>query len=321
MDKFVFLDSGQSISAQYILKDCKVLPNVEYLNIRKNMRPKFLSRLMNVYLRGVKPFKWLPLEYVVDHSYAFEPEKLENGNRCFVITYDGFLWMLTDKYLKRLQDNGYIPCLLYLNSIKANCLGGGYDERLKYFKNHIYTFDQYDAARFNVQFVDSFYSKLVDANSKPEPRAGVYYIGAAKDRLSRIISFCDYFRLHDVDFNFNIMGDPCGMVCDGKVKFISSPIPYTQSVNDMLGYSTIFDITENGQHGATLRYYEAVVYNKKLVTTNHHVKELYYYNPDYMKIVDAPEELDVAWLKSQINIDYGYDGRFSPVNFLKILQQ
>lgn len=323
MDKFIFLDSGKSMSAQYILADCKALPNVEYLNIRNRQYPKLISRLMNAYSYGIAPFKWIPLGKLVNSAYTLKPERVGQNDRCFVITYDGFAGLLTEKYLETLSSFGYTPCLLYLNSIKGNTLslGGGSGDRLRYFKNHIYTFDQYDASRFGLKFIDSFYSKLVIPSSALVVRQGIYYIGKAKDRLQKILSFCDFFRNHGVDFDFNIMVDHSGLISDGNVKFKTSAVPYTQSVNDMLGFSTIFDITEEGQHGATLRYYEAVVYNKKLVTTNPYVRDLYYYNPEYMKIVQKPEDIDVDWLKEPMDIDYGYDGRFSPVKFLKLIQE
>ena len=84
--------------------------------------------------------------------------------------------------------------------------------------------------------------------------------------------------------------------------------------------SCIFDATEKKQNGVTLRYFEAVCYNKKLITDNDFVKQLPFYNPDFIQVYDKVENIDIEWIKRDIKVDYGYDGRFSPVHFLQKLK-
>ena len=40
-----------------------------------------------------------------------------------------------------------------------------------------------------------------------------------------------------------------------------------------------------------------------------------------MKVFEKPEDIDWAWVKERIPVDYHYDGRFSPVHLIdKIIE-
>ena len=67
----------------------------------------------------------------------------------------------------------------------------------------------------------------------------------------------------------------------------------------------------------TLRYYEAITYNKKLITNNEMVKKLPFYNPYYMFVFCDPEDIDLAWVKRSVKVDYHYNNEFSPKELVK----
>ena len=72
------------------------------------------------------------------------------------------------------------------------------------------------------------------------------------------------------------------------------------------------EILQKNQHGATLRYFEAVCYNKKLLTNNKDIIYYPFYNSKWMKVFTNISEIDIEWLRTNENIDYKYSGEFSP---------
>ena len=66
------------------------------------------------------------------------------------------------------------------------------------------------------------------------------------------------------------------------------------------------------QYGPSLRYFEAVCYNKKLLTNNPCVVDLPYYDPRYIQVFNNPSDIDIDWLREDCTVDYGYKGDFSP---------
>ena len=321
MDNYVFLDLGSSVAAQYVFEDCKKLPNVKYITIFNREISKLETGLISRYCLNIRPFCLLPIDRWLKKLYSLSFCDISSGS--FIVFFDAYLSFFSEKYLNDLLSKGYKLCLLFLNSLKSDTLkniGGG---KLKLFKNRIFSFDQYDCIQSGFHYVDCFYSKLV--NSSPINKTdmcGVYYLGAAKGRLNKILEFSEAFSRNGIIHDFNIVtGTQNSLISDGSVKYYESAIPYTSALNQMLRYNTILDVVESGQHGATLRYYEAVVYNKKLITTNKFVENLPFYNPSFIQIVDDVSQLDIDWIRSNIAVDYKYDGSFSPVNFLSMISK
>ena len=73
--------------------------------------------------------------------------------------------------------------------------------------------------------------------------------------------------------------------------------------------------------GATLRYYEAVMYGKKLLTNNPTVKELSFYDERFIRYFEKPEDIDLEWVKAREKVDYNYTGEFSTANFCRKLEE
>lgn len=84
----------------------------------------------------------------------------------------------------------------------------------------------------------------------------------------------------------------------------------------MLNTNVIIEILQKGQNGSSLRYFEAVCYNRKLLTNNPNIEKLPFYNPEYMKVFSSSDDIDVEWVKKKGEIDYGYDRSFSPYYLL-----
>ena len=96
-------------------------------------------------------------------------------------------------------------------------------------------------------------------------------------------------------------------------------LPYSDMLKILPNVQCILDIPQEDQAALTLRPYEAVVYNKKLLTNNKRIKSFKYYDNRYMQYFERVEDIDWDWLVSDINVNYGYQGDFSPYHLLNQL--
>lgn len=87
-------------------------------------------------------------------------------------------------------------------------------------------------------------------------------------------------------------------------------MPYEVVLKRTLEANCVLEIVRPGQVGFTLRTFEAVVYNKKLLTNNEHIKEFQFYNPSYMKVFKSVEDIDWKWVKERNAVNYHYKGDF-----------
>lgn len=90
-----------------------------------------------------------------------------------------------------------------------------------------------------------------------------------------------------------------------------SPRDYAQILKDIASSDVLLDIIA-GEGGVSLRYYEAVVYGKKLISNNPEIKNMRYYDPQSMLLIKKAQDIDPGFFKKNIGVK-PYDGGFSPV--------
>lgn len=188
--------------------------------------------------------------------------------------------------------------------------------------DRVMTFDPDDAKRYNMELCFTPYSKVpVDITKES---AQLYFCGSNSNRILWLYLIWYNARNRDIAVIFDLVGcqpfkhffedDPGVHFCEGF-------LDYSASLSRMQGASCILDITQSGQTGFTLRPYEAVVYNKKLLTNNKRIFEFKYYDERYMKYFERIDDIDWNWLSESVMVDYGYTGEFSPSILMQRLNE
>ncbi|MCI8955890.1 MAG: hypothetical protein HFG29_02735 [Eubacterium sp.] len=96
---------------------------------------------------------------------------------------------------------------------------------------------------------------------------------------------------------------------------------YSQMIVESLESDVLLDITDGGQTALTLRPYEAVVYNKRLLTNNKSILDFKFYDPRYMRYFTEITDEDVQWIKKKEKVDYNYNHQFSIANIINHLTE
>ena len=149
-----------------------------------------------------------------------------------------------------------------------------------------------------------------------------YFLGALKDgRTTEIIDLYEKFVKNNVNVKFDVVENQ-GKTLDYNNKGFNmhkEKMTYKEVLEEVQKTNCIIEFVQKGQRSQTLRYFEAVCYNKKLLTNNPNVKNLKFYNEKYMKVFDKFDDIDFEWVKVQENVDYGYNGEFSSKYFIEEL--
>lgn len=183
----------------------------------------------------------------------------------------------------------------------------------------VLTYDKYDAERFGyVWFGYTYYSKVEGCDVPVDDgTSDLYYIGKRKGAREKL--FADvytYLTKQGVDCRFYIWdrnSKEDESVCDSKLKYVQKAIPYEKVISQVKSANCILEVLQMNQGAQTIRYFEAIVYNKKLLTNNPHISELPYYDPNRMRYFSKPEEIDIEWVKEPAEFDYHYHEEFSPI--------
>ena len=263
-----------------------------------------------------KLFAWLAPICNRNYVLSRELEKQNDGRRKCLIFCNSSLMFLSKELLDKLSKrDDVLMVLLLIDPVKK--ISRYHRAKFRYFNNGIImTFDFQDAKAYGYHLLESYYSMLEPSYAGPEEES-VYFCGAAKDRMSTIRRVYDHLTKNGLKCGFHVRIEQKSKAADDGIDYlVKTRIPYQKVVDQVCASSCILDITQKGQTGVTIRYFEAVCYNKKLLTDNPNVRNLPYYDPEFIQIFDDPDGIDVEWVKRPVKVDYGYDGRFSPLRLL-----
>lgn len=171
---------------------------------------------------------------------------------------------------------------------------------LKYFDKK-FTFDPDDALKYSIQLRPLFYLdsyKQKSSNDKTNISNDLLFLGTAhSDRYrigNEIVKWCDannlksfcYYYIHGkLVYFYKKLFDKTFKEFDyRKLDFKSLT---SDEILDLYSKSNvILDINHPGQKGLTMRTFESVGAQKKMITTNTEIKKYYFYNPKNIYIID-----------------------------------
>lgn len=296
--------------------DLKNLKNARYLTegiYTKNFFLKLLykihtSQRLNMIIS--LPFKniWNKLAYVND----FDDDKPV----CYIF-FAGTYWFSKDyiAYLRKKQPDCKIV-IFYQDLIKTHLKL--FDET-KNLTDLTITFDLGDAKHYGIIYhplVYSYYNELKDRGYSSD----VYFVGKAKDRLDLIISVYEKLKDYGLNCDFHITGVP-----QEKQKYVTeidycNYIDYSENLSHILGTKCLLEIMQGGGKGFTLRYAEAIMYDKKMITNNPEIKNAEFYSNDKILTINDEKDVSEDFLKSLgQKITYKNKKELSPISFIEFV--
>ncbi len=178
----------------------------------------------------------------------------------------------------------------------------------------VYTYDKDDADKYGFNYNICIYSK-VDLPKQPV-KYDLYFSGYDKGRLEMLKSIQKKCEKNNILSYIKVVSKEEKSGQKDGIHFIDYNMPYMEILNETMQTNCILEILQEGQAGSTLRYYEALMYNKKLLTNNKNIVNLPFYDSEYMFVFEKPEDIDYDWIARTENINYNYDGRFSPLKII-----
>lgn len=197
----------------------------------------------------------------------------------------------------------------------------------------VYSFDKYDCEKYGFTFKPLFYINQFDLKSIIQNNKYDYsYIGTIKPgRFSLIKSIInqlecigykgiDYFYLHSkfVFFYYKRKYKTEFKNSDRK-KIHYNTLSKKECFDIIKDSRIVIDAPQPMQIGLTIRIFEALGMNKKIITTNADIKNYDFYNPKNIYILkDGKIDIDDAFFKSDFEmIDRTIKNNYSISNWLK----
>ena len=176
--------------------------------------------------------------------------------------------------------------------------------------DEILTFDSDDAEKYGFKYTNCLYSKIGSIRFDCKQCYDLFYTGNLKGRQNFIENIQNLASENNTKLKLMVLGYN-----------MRHYLPYAVMLRLLNKTNCILDITQDNQSGITLRYYEAVVYNKKLLTNNCNIKNLHFYDERFMHIYNDVDDIDWGWVMEKEKIDYKYNNEFSPICLLETVRR
>lgn len=183
-----------------------------------------------------------------------------------------------------------------------------------------FTYDRADAQAYGdvVRFIEIPLWQS-DAPAPETPSSELYFCGHDKNRRGLLLAIHDRLTAAGLRCRYRVVT----AVKENQQKLgvtYSEWTPYDVCVSELREANCVLEILAAHNNESTLRYREAVLYNRKFLTNNPEIVRMPYYDPRWMRTFQSAEDIDLDWLRAVEPVDYGYRGEFSAQHFLRSLE-
>lgn len=151
------------------------------------------------------------------------------------------------------------------------------------FFDKIYSFDLNDCKTYQIELLTNFYF------FEPEPVAidkTVFCIShLEKKRFAMFNLMGKYLEEKKISFRF-LTRQSKEKFKSPYIEYLKASIPYQEMLKLLNHYEVILDIAKPQQNGLSLRIFESLGMNKKIITNNQSVKFYDFYHPNNILVID-----------------------------------
>ena len=195
-------------------------------------------------------------------------------------------------------------------------------EEFRSFSDIVLTYDEGDAIQYGFTIYDGPYAKIHHLDMELGiSESDIVFCGYCKDRVNFLIDLYDKLCGAGLSCDFNIPDLKREYTVTRKPLAGGSIQPYFEHLKRVQKSKCILDIVQKGADGFDVRVWEAVVYQKKLITNNKRLLRASFYDPRYISVVDSVDEIEPLWISEKIKIDYMMDDSLRPVKWLEFIVQ
>jgi hypothetical protein len=186
----------------------------------------------------------------------------------------------------------------------------------------VITYDQNDAKKFEINYHPTVYSNYIVTDNNNISKTDVYFLGADKNRLNKIIEIYSYLQSLGLKCSFYITNvKPENQFDYIGIHYIKS-MTYEENLQHVLKSECVLEIMQENAQGFTMRTWEAIMYDKKLLTDNVEIKKATFYNASNIlvfselnSIVKNKNFFDNIACKA----NYDYKDEISPLKLLEFI--
>lgn len=149
----------------------------------------------------------------------------------------------------------------------------------------IYSFDLEDVKKYNFKKITNFiYSEKVKIKKNFLNR--VFLIISLDERINFVVKFIDLLNNLGIENNVIVVGKKKPKILNSKINFLTEKLSHNVIKKRMSESEYFLDIVRKNHNGLSFRIFEALAFQRKIITTNQNIKLYDFYNPKNILVLD-----------------------------------
>lgn len=261
----------------------------------------------------------LPLKKVWYPSY-FRNSFDNNLPLCFIVNARLMQYSYLQEYilyLKKQYNNAKFVCF-YQDLVETH--PGAEPYKILDLFDLTLSYDKGDVEKFGLIYHPTVFSNFIVENDNSIAKSDIYFIGLAKDRLKLILDVFIQLKKEGLICDFHLSGVPPSKQIEEEGLNYIDKMSYKDNLKRVVRTKCILEIVQGKAKGSTIRTWEAIMYDKKLLTNNLSIVEDFYYDNNYISLLDG-NKTDVEFIKHSNSYINPYKNQISPNNLLEFITQ
>lgn len=285
---------------------------------------KFVRRLFQLqHSKTTNRYFNIPFKSLWFDSY-FKNDFVDQ-NKPIIFIFDA-RWLEYD-YMRdyaRWLKKKYPDCKLVANyiDIVATWKDCGKPDAVRDLVDMLVSYDKDDADKYNMFYHPTVYAEAEISKPNNTPVTDVFFVGAAKNRMKKILETYDKLEGAGLKCYFYVMDakPPYNQERQG-IHYVDKDVwlSYEKCIQYVQHTKCVLEIMQQGAKGETLRVWEAITYGKMLLTNNSFMKESKFYNPDYVCMISENGDFDAQRIKNYECKQNPLRDKIKPEIFLKYI--
>lgn len=224
----------------------------------------------------------------VDLLYGFNKDIIKKYNKIIIAQTNGISDIVMD--IKKWNPKAIIKYWLW-DPVKSYPYGKIEElSKLSVMGIDCYSFDKDDCIKYKLKYNNNLYPYDIEVSMDEQidvKKSKVLFFGSNKGRLNKVVKVRDALLHNNIEYDFTVLSKNITYIKKyPDIRFLDKPVKYENIIRKINESGCILDIVQEGQSGLTWRPFEALFYNKKLITTNKCIKEFDFYNKNNILVLE-----------------------------------
>lgn len=319
--------------AEWDLYECAFseLNNKEYAIYIPGCKPPRNTLKGKLYRMHFRPelnrYIKIPLKNIWNRFY-FENTFKDNKPICFIFLA-GYASYANETNFQNYLRKEYPNCklVLYLTDLlsKTKCCFQNKPLDIKQINNTydmVLSYDKSDCANYNFTYYPSVFSHINIPNNN-KPICDVYFAAKYKGRLPIVINIYDKLTEMGLICDFYLYKVPTSQRIYRKgIHYIEKMMTYKENLQHVESSKCLLEIIQSNAEGYTYRTWEAISYNKYLITNNLSTINAPFYDANHISVIKDSNDLNsffIEQIKRNISVNYNYSKEISPLKLVEFI--